>query len=87
MAAGVSAFIITSAGRASPKMVLKMYKAKALGPRDLPQLQEMFDSLVERADLEHKPTLYYVPSKCSTPLPADGAVKPLSPLRMVFWIK
>ena len=63
MAAGVSAFIITSAGRASPKMVLKMYKAKALGPRDLLQLQEMFDSLVERADLEHKPTLYYVPSK------------------------
>jgi len=63
MAAGISAFTIFSVGRASPKMVLKMYKAKALGPRDLPELQEMFDVLVERAGLEHKPTLYYVPSK------------------------
>lgn len=63
MAAGVAAFTLFSVGRASPKMVLKMYKAKALGPRDLPDLQEMFDRLVERADLEHKPTLYYVPSK------------------------
>ena len=63
MAAGIAAFTLFSVGRVSPKMVLKMYKAKALGPRDLPQLQEMFDRLVERADLEHKPTLYYVPSK------------------------
>ena len=63
MAAAFSAFTVLSVRRASPKMVLKMYKAKALGPRDLPELQEMFDRLVERADLEHKPTLYYVPSK------------------------
>ena len=63
MAAGIALFTVMSVGRASPKMVLKMYKAKALGPRDLPELQEMFDRLVARADLEHKPTLYYVPSK------------------------
>ena len=63
MAAGIAGFTILSVGRASPKMVLKMYKAKALGPRDLPELQEMFARLVERANLEHKPTLYYVPSK------------------------
>ena len=50
MAAGIAIFTLMSAGRASPKLVLKMYKAKALGPRDLPQLQEMFDRLVERAD-------------------------------------
>lgn len=63
MAAAFAGFTVLSVSRASPKMVLKMYKAKALGPRDLPQLQEMFDRLVARADLEHKPTLYYVPSK------------------------
>lgn len=63
MAGAISAFTIFSVGRASPKMVLKMYKAKELGPHDLPELQDMFDRLVARADLEHKPTLYYVPSK------------------------
>ena len=63
MAAGIAVFILMTVGRVSPKMVLRMYKAKALGPQDLPDLQEMFDRLVERADLEHKPTLYYVPSK------------------------
>jgi len=63
MAFGIAGFTVFSVGRASPKMVLKMYKAKALGPGDLPELQEMFERLVERADLEHSPTLYYVPSK------------------------
>jgi len=59
----LSAFLVYSVSRASPKMLLKMYKAKPLGPHDLPALQDLFDRLVERADLEHKPTLYYVPSK------------------------
>jgi len=59
----LSLFLIYSVSRASPKMLLKMYKAKALGPRDLPELQDLFDRLVERAELEHPPTLYYVPSK------------------------
>ncbi len=59
----LSAFLIYSVSRASPKMLLKMYKAKPLGPHDLPALQDLFDRLVERTDLEHKPTLYYVPSK------------------------
>ena len=63
LAAGFSLFMLLSVGRGSPKMVLKMYKAKPLGEGDLPQLQQMFDSLVARADLEHKPTLYYIPSK------------------------
>ena len=59
----LSAFLIYSVSRASPKMLLKMYKAKPLGPHDLPALQDLFDRLVERTDLEYKPTLYYVPSK------------------------
>ncbi len=63
IATALSAFLIYSVSRASPKVLLKMYKAKPLGPRDLPALQDLFDRLVERADLEHAPTLYYVPSK------------------------
>lgn len=59
----ISLFLIYSVSRASPKLLLKMYKAKPLGPRDLPELQDLFDRLVERAGLEHEPTLYYVPSK------------------------
>lgn len=62
-ALGLSAFLIYSVSRASPKMLLKMYKAKPLGRRDLPELQDIFEQLVERADLEHAPTLYYIPSK------------------------
>jgi len=62
LAAALAGLTIFSVSRASPKMILKMYKAKELGPRDLPQLQEMFDRLVDRAGLEHKPKLYYVPS-------------------------
>lgn len=62
-AAAISLFLIYSVSRASPKVILKMYKAKQLGPRDLPELQTLFDHLVDRADLEHAPTLYYVPSK------------------------
>lgn len=59
----LSGFLIYSVSRASPKVLLKMYKAKPLGPRDLPELQDLFDRLVERAELEHAPTLYYLPSK------------------------
>ena len=63
VAAVLSAGLIFSVSRASPKMLLKMYKAKPLGARDLPELQSIFDKLVDRAALEHAPTLYYIPSK------------------------
>lgn len=56
-------FLIFSVGRASPALVLKMYKAQPISPSDLPGLHRMFDALVDRADLEHRPRLYYVPSK------------------------
>jgi len=63
IAVAVSLFLVYSVSRASPKMILKMYKARQLGPRDLPELQHLFDHLVSRAELEYAPTLYYVPSK------------------------
>jgi len=63
IAAGLAGFLILSVGRASPKLVLKMYKAQPIAATDLPELHRMFDVLVERAELEHRPQLYYVPSK------------------------
>lgn len=63
IAMGFAGFLILSVGRASPKLVLKMYKAQPIAAGDLPELHRMFDVLVERAALEHRPQLYYVPSK------------------------
>jgi len=62
-ALGTAGFLILSTRRASPAMLLKMYKAREIEPTELHELQEIFDKLVNRAELEHKPTLYYVPSE------------------------
>ena len=63
VALGFAAFIIIGAGRATANLVLKMYKAKPLTREQAPGLVDIFDQLVERAGLEHKPSLYYVPSE------------------------
>jgi heat shock protein HtpX len=46
----------------SPHLVLRMYRARALRPRDLPEVMAMLRTLAERARLERAPRLYYVPS-------------------------
>jgi len=46
----------------SDKMVLKMYKAKIIGPQDAPELYEMVDRLRQRADLP-MPTVAIAPSQ------------------------
>lgn len=48
--------------RISPQMVLRMYRARELGPRDLPEVVDAVARLAERAGLERRPRLYYVPS-------------------------
>ena len=55
--------LIFMSGRASPALVLKMYKAQPIAGNDLPELQQMFRTLVEKAELPHLPKLYFVPSK------------------------
>lgn len=55
--------LIFMSGRASPALVLKMYKAQPIADNDLPELQQMFRTLVQTADLPHLPKLYFVPSK------------------------
>ena len=49
--------------RASPQLVLKMYKAQEIPRQSAPELFDMFAELVRRADLPVSPRLYYVPSR------------------------
>ncbi len=49
--------------RISPKVVLNLYKARALSPNELPDLHHLIRELAKRADLPSIPHLYYVPSK------------------------
>ena len=46
----------------SSHLVLRMYRARELGPRDLPEVLAMLRALAARAGLERLPRLYYVPS-------------------------
>lgn len=46
----------------SPHLVLRMYRAREVGPRDLPEVLQVLAVLAERAGLERIPRLYYVPS-------------------------
>ena len=62
------AVILTAIGlwqavRVSPKMVLKLYKARALTEDEVPQLHQLMRELTRRADLPAVPQLYYVPSQ------------------------
>ena len=59
----LTAFSLWQAGRVSPKMVLKLYKARALTAEEVPQLYQLMRELTKRADLPAVPQLYYVPSQ------------------------
>jgi heat shock protein HtpX len=49
--------------RVSPRLVLRLYRAREIGPRDLPEVPGVLAALAERAGLERVPRLYYVPSR------------------------
>jgi heat shock protein HtpX len=62
--AGVSmAISLWAAGRISPQMVLKLYKARALEPAEAPELHRVVRELAARAELPAVPQLYYLPSQ------------------------
>ncbi|MGH6898957.1 MAG: zinc metalloprotease HtpX [Geminicoccaceae bacterium] len=46
----------------SPGMVLRLYRAREIAPHDLPEVLHVLAALAERAGLERRPRLYYVPS-------------------------
>lgn len=66
------------AGQVSPRMVLGLYRAKPLSPRDIPQLHAILRQLADRARLPAMPQLYYVPSRMMNAFavgqPEDSAI-------------
>jgi heat shock protein HtpX len=48
--------------QASPRLVLAMYRARRIGPRELPEVFSVLRELCRRAGLPRGPALYYVPS-------------------------
>lgn len=60
--AGGVALVLFSPGF-SPRLVLRMYAARALGPTEAPELHGLLATLAERAGLPTTPELYYVPSQ------------------------
>ncbi len=77
-AAILGAFGLWTMGRVSPKMVLGLYKARALSPDELPDIHHVVRELSMRADLPSIPQLYYVPSKMlnafAVGTPQDSAI-------------
>ena len=48
--------------RVSPALVLRLYRGRRLRPRDFPQGFAILEKLVRRADLDHMPSFWYLPS-------------------------
>lgn len=48
--------------RLSPAVVLRLYRARALAPWELPEVQEVAAELASRAGLRRVPRLFYVPT-------------------------
>ncbi len=59
----LGAFGIAGLGQVSPKMVLGLYKARALLQHEAAELHLIVDELARRAELPAVPTLHYVPTK------------------------
>lgn len=51
------------AGRISPQVVLRLYRARALEPSEAPDLHRVVAMLAARAELPAVPQLYYLPSQ------------------------
>jgi heat shock protein HtpX len=58
-----SALALTFSPKISPRLVLRLYRARELTPPELPELFAVLDRLTQRAGLRRRPRLYYVPSR------------------------
>lgn len=63
VAIGLAVFSVLFSPHISPRLVLKMYRAKPILPSQSPQVAEMFYMLCRRAELDPLPGLFYVPTK------------------------
>lgn len=62
-ALGLSAVSALVSPSISPKLILQMYRARPIDPRQAPELFELFGELSRRAELAHTPALHYVPTR------------------------
>jgi len=67
---GFGALVMVLGQRAAPRMMLAMYRARRLAPRDAPELHGLVAELSRRAGLPATPQLFWVPS----PIPNAFAV-------------
>ena len=49
--------------RVSTAWVMRMYKAREIGPRQAPALFQAFEELALKSELENMPRLYYIPTR------------------------
>ena len=63
IAIGLCLLVVLFGPGVSPQIVLKMYKAQPIPRQSSPQLYDLFQELVRRAELSSVPTLYYIPSR------------------------
>ncbi|HEY5604076.1 MAG TPA: zinc metalloprotease HtpX [Gammaproteobacteria bacterium] len=46
----------------APQFILRMYDARPISANDAPQLHQLLDAIAQRAELQSKPRLFYIPS-------------------------
>ena len=63
LAIGMTLFGLFVGQQASAGIVLRMYKARPIDPRQAPELSMIYQQLCDRAGLSTHPRLYYVPSR------------------------
>lgn len=68
---GVAALALVNPA-ASPRLVMAMYRARPLTPREAPQLYLLLEELARRAGLERIPVLYYLPSRAMNAFTTGG---------------
>ncbi|MFB6263559.1 MAG: zinc metalloprotease HtpX [Bradymonadaceae bacterium] len=62
VAAGFGLLSALVSPRMSPKLMLRLYRARPVSRREAPGLYAMVRRLADRADLEHAPELFMIPS-------------------------
>lgn len=86
----VGVFILISAPRFTPRLILRLHRARVLYPDDAPRLYEIISWLAERANIKNIPALYYFPdsainafttglNKNASIAVSDGMLRQLNP--------
>lgn len=63
VAAAVGLLSMTFSPRLSPRLIFRLYRARRLPPGRAPTIHRIVDRLAERADLDHTPEVYYLPTR------------------------